>query len=449
MAVVYAVTHRNNKRFAMKMLHPELSFVEDVRRRFLREGYVANTVDHPGAVAVVDDDVAEDGSAFLVMELLEGSSVEEVWERSNQKLPLESAVHIARMALDVLVAAHAKGIVHRDLKPANLFLMKDGTLKILDFGIARLRENDGGVGGTQTGVMMGTPAFMPPEQALGRTSAIDARTDLWAIGATIFTLASGHYVHEAETGPAMVVAAATKPARPFNMLVPEAPPAIAAVVNRALAFAPADRFQTAAEMRDAIDRAVQTPNVPQQQTRLMSQPQAAASPAAFAQTANSGVGWPAGGPNTAQPVASSAIAPPNKKRSALPWVFAGIVPIAIAGVVTAAMLYRQHASSHAAESPVTSEPQTAPPATTSTPAPIASAPLASPPPATAPSPAPAASSAAPAVVVARANPTPTTKTSAQRPSTPTPQQAAAPAANCNPPYTVDSAGKHHYKPECL
>src|SRR5215831_6057576 len=124
MAVVYAVTHRNNKRFAMKMLHPELSFVEDVRRRFLREGYVANTVEHPGAVAVVDDDVAEDGAAFLVMELLEGSSVEEVWEQNNGKLPADMVLRLGRQTLDVLVAAHAKGIVHRDLKPANLFLTK-------------------------------------------------------------------------------------------------------------------------------------------------------------------------------------------------------------------------------------------------------------------------------------------------------------------------------------
>src|ERR1700677_5142164 len=89
MAVVYAATHRNTKRFAVKMLHPELSIREDIRTRFLREGYVANSVKHPGAVAVIDDDVAEDGSAFLVMELLEGSLVNDMWVEHGRRLPLD------------------------------------------------------------------------------------------------------------------------------------------------------------------------------------------------------------------------------------------------------------------------------------------------------------------------------------------------------------------------
>src|SRR5580704_10125754 len=188
MAVVYAATHRNGKEFAVKLLHRELSLHPEVRGRFLREGYVANKVKHPGAVAVLDDDVAEDGTAFLVMELLNGSTVEDLWEHEGQRLPLQLVLSVGYQVLAVLAAAHEKGIVHRDVKPANLFLTTEGELKVLDFGIARLRDVAGSQT-TQTGMTMGTPAFMSPEQAAGSTSAVDALSDVWAVGATLFTLA--------------------------------------------------------------------------------------------------------------------------------------------------------------------------------------------------------------------------------------------------------------------
>src|SRR6202044_1058202 len=102
MATVYAATHRNKKKFAIKMLHPELSHRENIRTRFLREGYVANSVEHPGAVAVLDDDVAEDGSAFVVMELLQGAAVDEVWARHGKRVPLALAISIGDGLLEVL-----------------------------------------------------------------------------------------------------------------------------------------------------------------------------------------------------------------------------------------------------------------------------------------------------------------------------------------------------------
>src|ERR1700677_2657894 len=120
MAAVYAATHRNQKTFAVKVLHRELSFNDDVRNRFLREGYAANSVRHPGAVAVLDDDVAEDGAAFLVMELLDGATVEAVWE-TQRRLSQSAVLCIAHQMLDTLAVAHSKAIVHRDIKPANLF----------------------------------------------------------------------------------------------------------------------------------------------------------------------------------------------------------------------------------------------------------------------------------------------------------------------------------------
>ena len=125
MAAVYAATHRNQAEFAVKMAPRG----RRARGRtsgvgFLREGYIANSVKHPGAVRVVDDDIAEDGSAFLVMELLDGRSVEDLWFQTDKHLPLRVALGIAHQLLDVLAAAHAKSIVHRDIKPANLFLTR-------------------------------------------------------------------------------------------------------------------------------------------------------------------------------------------------------------------------------------------------------------------------------------------------------------------------------------
>ncbi len=253
MAVVYAATHRNQKQVAIKMLHAELSLREDVRQRFLREGYAANSVKHAGALAVLDDDSAEDGSAFLVMELLEGAPVDELWERWDHRFPLEQVLAIGDRLLEVLAAAHERGIVHRDIKPANLFVTREGSLKVLDFGIARVRDAAASsANATGTGMLLGTPAFMSPEQAFAKASEIDEQTDLWAVGATLFTLASGRTVHEGETASEIVIHTATKPARSLGTVAPDLPPRAVSVIDRALAFAKSDRWASAAAMRRAV-----------------------------------------------------------------------------------------------------------------------------------------------------------------------------------------------------
>src|SRR5262249_24681544 len=156
----------NGRRFALKMLHPELSIRRDIRKRFLREGYIANAVDHAGAVAVLDDDVTEDGAAFLVMELLDGQTADAILARTG-RVPERAVLALAWEPLDVLASAHAKKVVHRDIQPANLFVTRAGEIKVLDFGIARLRAAESS-SATSSGIAMGTPAFMSPEQALGR-----------------------------------------------------------------------------------------------------------------------------------------------------------------------------------------------------------------------------------------------------------------------------------------
>jgi serine/threonine protein kinase len=251
MAVVYAARHRNKKRFAVKVLHPELARHPEVQARFQREGYVANSVEHPGAVSVLDDDVTEDGSAFLVMELLDGKTIEQLAQTRGGQLSLEAVLAIAHQTLEVLTAAHAKNVVHRDIKPGNLFLTREGQVKVLDFGIARLHEANSS-SATQAGVSLGTPAFMAPEQALGKIGFVGARSDLWSVGATMFALLTGRDVHEGETPQHMMVLAATARAPSVSTLSRSMPAAAAALIDRALAFDPADRWASAREMDEAV-----------------------------------------------------------------------------------------------------------------------------------------------------------------------------------------------------
>jgi serine/threonine protein kinase len=251
MAAVYAATHRNTKRVAIKILHPEISADDNARQRFLREGYAANQVGHRGAVSADDDGLTEDGVAFLVMELLEGETIEERSTRHGGTLAGREVLALMDQVLATLEAAHAKGIVHRDLKPENLFLTHEGVVKVLDFGIARL-EPAAHKSPSQTQGVMGTPSFMAPEQARGRWEDVDPRSDLWAIGATMFTLFSGRFVHEAETANEALVAAVTQRARSLAGVAPSVHSAIVAVVDKALAYEREARFQSASELREAL-----------------------------------------------------------------------------------------------------------------------------------------------------------------------------------------------------
>jgi hypothetical protein len=254
-AAVFEAADRNGHRVAVKILHPALSFSADMRRRFRREGQLANRVGHPGALRVLDDGVSEDGCAFLVMPLLQGETLKARWDRDGRCLPERDVLLAAHVLLDVLGAAHLRGVVHRDIKPENLFVTDDGDLYVLDFGIARLVETTESESATRTGSSIGTPAFMAPEQALGRRREIDGQTDLWAVGATMFTCLSGAHVHSAETGSECIIYAATRPARPLRSVLPGARPVVQAVVDRALAFRKQDRWADAREMQVAVGEA--------------------------------------------------------------------------------------------------------------------------------------------------------------------------------------------------
>lgn len=258
-AAVYEATHRNGKRAAIKVLHAPLSLDPQIRSRFLREGMVANRIDHPGAISVLDDDITEEGEYFLVMEFLEGQTLAAAAKRAGPGLPVKEVLDYFEQVLDVLIAAHDKGILHRDIKPENIFITSKGAVKVLDFGIARLREIfEGGMGATQIGLAMGTPGYMPPEQARGRWDEVDARSDLWAVGATLFSVLVGRTAHEAQTISELSLAAMTQPVPPFSTVVSNAPQSLCTLMDGALAFKKEDRFPDARAMRAALVEAKAT-----------------------------------------------------------------------------------------------------------------------------------------------------------------------------------------------
>src|SRR5262249_32330470 len=161
MAAVYVASHKIGRREAIKILHPDVARAPDLCARFEQEARAVNRFQHPGAVEIRDIDATEDGTPFLVMELLEGESLSERAQRLGG-IELGELYRLVDELLDVLVAAHAQGIVHRDVKLDNLFVQTDGRLKVLDFGIARVRDGLPQAMQTRVGTTLGTVPYMPP-----------------------------------------------------------------------------------------------------------------------------------------------------------------------------------------------------------------------------------------------------------------------------------------------
>jgi eukaryotic-like serine/threonine-protein kinase len=185
------------------------------------------------------------------MELLDGYSLTTPL-REGRMLPIVVVGMIASSVLDVLAAAHERGVVHRDVKPGNIFVTRDGRVKLLDFGVARVGERLGVSVITQAGSAVGTPEFMAPEQAAGRVDEIDPLTDIWAVGATMFQLFSRRLVHEGAAGRSAVIIAATRAAPPLRTVAPNIPAKLAHVVDRALSFKRGARWPNARAMQKAL-----------------------------------------------------------------------------------------------------------------------------------------------------------------------------------------------------
>jgi serine/threonine-protein kinase len=250
-SAVYDAVREDGQRFAAKILHATLCREERVLQRFQREAFVASRIAHP-AIAAVHDNGNAGGAAFVVLDLLRGETLEDRRVRAGGRLPVADVLTLARDVLDVLAAVHAAGVVHRDVKPQNLFLTEDAGLKLLDFGTARIFDADGGEPISVEGLVIGTPSFMSPEQASGENATVDARSDIWSLGATLFFVTSGEYVHPSREAHQRLIAAATKAPRSLAAAAPDLDPGFIAAVDRALAFERDARWPDVSAMRAAL-----------------------------------------------------------------------------------------------------------------------------------------------------------------------------------------------------
>jgi serine/threonine-protein kinase len=261
MGAVYVAEHvLIGRRAALKVLLHEMSHRQDLVTRFFNEARAATAVKHPGIVEIYDFGYHTDGSAYIVMEYLEGESLSARLRRTGP-LPATRAAALGRQVAGALGAAHAKGIVHRDLKPDNIFIVQDPDIadgerpKILDFGIAKLATGDQpGTSMTRTGMVMGTPAYMSPEQSKG-AGHVDARTDLYALGCILFEMVCGRPPFVAEGGGEVMAQHIYAPVPAPSSIAPVTPQ-LEQLLLRALAKDPAHRFQSADEMITALQIAV-------------------------------------------------------------------------------------------------------------------------------------------------------------------------------------------------
>jgi serine/threonine-protein kinase len=323
MAAVYLAVHSIGRREAIKVLHKEIAHHPEVRARFEQEAYAVNRLQHPGAVAIHDIDETEDGAPFMVMEFLEGESLAARLER-EERIPQAELLRIVDELLDVLAAAHGIGIVHRDVKPDNLFLLPSGKLKVLDFGIARLRDGSPTHVKTRIGAMLGTPNYMAPEQC--RAVDIDHRVDLFAVGAVMFELTAGHDVHDASSPQELLAKMLTTPAPPLARAAPQAHPDLCKIVDRALAFDRDQRYPDARSMqRDvrALREGKPLPQAAAPATRVDAPPARSAALVAAAATVVS---------ERMPPVASAPVASVASVASVAP-----VAPVASAPVPPAAV----------------------------------------------------------------------------------------------------------------
>jgi serine/threonine-protein kinase len=251
-STVYAATHvRDGTRAALKVMHRELSQNPAVIKMLLAEARLVAAIEHPGTVKVLGDGAADDGCAFLVFELLVGQTLEELRQARGGRVPLDEIMPIGDAVMDALCAVHEAGVVHRDLKPHNIFVLEGGGVKLLDFGFAKLRGDTADAAQN----LFGTPSYMPPEQALGLTKKVDAQSDVWSLGATLFHVLSGQSVHIATHMQAMLLATSSARPRSLADAAPELSSKVTAVVDRALSYLKAERWPDMAAMRAAWQEA--------------------------------------------------------------------------------------------------------------------------------------------------------------------------------------------------
>ena len=262
MGNVYQAVHCElDKKVAVKMLLPQIAENAEAYERFRREARAASRLRHPNILEVTDFDHTDQGAPYMVMEFMEGEDLSALLTR-ERRLTLDRAVDIFRDVLDAVGAAHNGGIIHRDLKPENIFLSRYGSReavpKVLDFGISKIMDATSLL--TRDQSMMGTPNYMAPEQATGKTGQADARTDVFAMGAILYRALSGKEAFGAGKPLSIVYRVVNEEPRPLGEVAPHIPVAVQAVVARAMAKKPDDRYPTAAALAAALELAARDPD---------------------------------------------------------------------------------------------------------------------------------------------------------------------------------------------
>ena len=249
-SVYEAVNDAIGRRVALKLLDQKLANNPEFMKRFELEAKAAALIGHPGIVDVLDMGRTDEGAPFIVMEHLQGITLRQLQKQLKQLTPGQATAVIAPV-LDALGAAHEAGVIHRDLKPANIFVAVRPVegVKVLDFGISKFRSQSSGM--TLTGTTMGTPAFMAPEQVKdGRD--VGSHSDLYAVGAVLYHLLTGHPPFEADSDFAMVARVLTEPHRPTLRMRPDLPPRLGALVDQLLSKRKEDRPTDARQVRDLL-----------------------------------------------------------------------------------------------------------------------------------------------------------------------------------------------------
>jgi serine/threonine-protein kinase len=218
--------------------------LEEVKNRFLREAEAAGKLSHPNIVTIYDVGEEHD-TAYMAMELLDGNDLT-TFCRSDQLRPVPEVLDIMAAVMDALGYAHQMGVIHRDIKPANIMRLKDGRVKVTDFGIAKVRDSTK----TRTGIVMGTPSYMSPEQVGGKK--LDGRSDLFSLGIVFYEMLAGCKPFEGETLAALMYAIAKAPYRPLPEIVPDVPSCCATIANKLLNKGLTRRYKSAELALEAI-----------------------------------------------------------------------------------------------------------------------------------------------------------------------------------------------------
>jgi len=253
MSVVFQAQDLKLERFvALKLLQPHLSADEEQKQRFIQEAKAASALDHNNIGTIYEIGETEDEQVFIAMACYEGGSLKE--KIRSGPLPIAEAIELAVQIAQGLAKAHEKGIVHRDIKPANVMLTKDGVAKIVDFGLAKLA---GGARFTKTGAIVGTPAYMSPEQA--QNSEVDHRCDIWSLGIVLFEMLTSRLPFKGESEVALLHSILKEEPEPLQKYLPQAPLPLEHIIKFALEKTPENRYQSVNEALVDLRRFAPTP----------------------------------------------------------------------------------------------------------------------------------------------------------------------------------------------